>query len=292
MSRADTVARCVVRTFMAIIPDMRTSSAGKTRMASADGRRGDFMTSLAKGLEILAAFEVGHPLGNQELVAITGLPKTTVSRITGTLASLGYLRLDEQSRKYSMGARVLGLGASVQRHIGLLRTARPHMQRLADELDIAVILGARDRTGLVFLEVIHPPRNALTINTDAGSVVPIERTSIGLAYLVAAPVPERVHMLQALRDAHPDDWEDIRGVVERAHKDYRERGFVVSQRGRGGLISGVGVPMVLGSNGVFSFACVGPSIQLSEVRLVQVLGPRLVETVSAIGQAMRATERG
>lgn len=174
---------------MAIIPDMRTSSPGKTRQAGADGRRGDFMTSLAKGLEILAAFEVGHPLGNQELVAITGLPKTTVSRITGTLASLGYLRLDEQSRKYSMGARVLGLGASVQRHIGLLRTARPHMQRLADELDIAVILGARDRTGLVFLEVIHPPRNALTINTDSGSVVPIERTSIGLAYLVAAPCP-------------------------------------------------------------------------------------------------------
>ena len=146
----------------------------------------------------------------------------------------------------------------------------------------------RDRTGLVFLEVIHPPRNELTINTDAGSVVPIERTSIGLAYLVAAPVRERVHMLHALREAHPDNWEDVRGVVERAHKSYRERGFVVSQRGRGGLICGVGVPMVLGPKGIFSFACVGPRIQLPEVRLVQVLGPRLVETVAAIGQAMRA----
>lgn len=277
---------------MGTIPDMRKSSPDKTRTAETDGRRGDFMTSLAKSLEVLTAFEVGHPLGNQELVAITGLPKTTISRITGTLASLGYLRLDEQSRKYVIGARVLGLGASVQRHIGLLRTARPHMQRLADEQDIAVILGARDRTGLVFMEVIHPPRNALTINTDAGSVVPIERTSSGLAYLVAAPVSERVHMLQALRDSHPDDWEAIRNVVERAHKDYRERGFVVSQRGKGGMISGVGVPLVLGTKGVFSFACVGPSIQLPEVRLTQVLGPLLVDMVATIGRAMSIAKSG
>ncbi|UUZ69714.1 helix-turn-helix domain-containing protein [Polaromonas sp. P2-4] len=190
----------------------------KVNAANPESHRPDFVSSLAKGLEVLSAFERGDMLGNQELVSRTGLPKTTVSRLTGTLASLGYLRLDERTRKYMMGTRVLGMGASVQRHIGLQRIARPFMEALAEELDVTVILGARDRSGLVFLELIRPLRNALTVNTDAGSVVPIESTSIGQACLVAAPVTERVRVLEALRRRHPDDWDSVRKTIERARR--------------------------------------------------------------------------
>ncbi len=251
-----------------------------------ESHRPDFVNSLAKGLEVLAVFERGDMLGNQDLVARTGLPKTTVSRLTGTLASLGYLRMDERTRKYMMGARMLGIGASVQRHIGLQRTARPFMETLAQELDITVILGARDRTGLVFLELVRPPRNLLTVNTDSGSVVPIESTAIGLAYLVMAPLTERVRVLESLRRHHPDDWDKVRQNIERAHREYLRQGFVVSQHSAKGTVSGVGVPLVLGSKGVFTFACAGPSFELPLARLTKVLGPRLAETVAKIDCAM------
>ena len=69
--------------------------------------------SLAKGLEILSCFSEGELLGNQQLVELTGLPKATVSRLTSTLVKLGYLQVDPRSRKLAMGARVLGLGVSV-----------------------------------------------------------------------------------------------------------------------------------------------------------------------------------
>ncbi len=252
----------------------------------AESQRPDFVTSLAKGLEVLAVFERGDMLGNLDLVARTGLPKTTVSRLTGTLVTLGYLRLDERSRKYTIGARMLGIGASVQRHIGLQRIARPFMELLAQELDTTVILGARDRTGLVFLELVRPPRNLLTVNTDSGSVVPIASTSIGLAYLVAAPVIERVRLLESLRRHHSKDWEEVRKTIETAHTDYARQGFVVSQHTGKGTVSGVGVPVVLGSKGVYTFACAGPSFELSLARLTKVLGPRLAHTVAKIKNAM------
>ena len=53
----------------------------------------DFITALARGLDVLRCFR-SEPktLGNQELARLTGLPKPTISRITFTLTELGYLR--------------------------------------------------------------------------------------------------------------------------------------------------------------------------------------------------------
>lgn len=254
-----------------------------------DTARPGFVASLAKGLEVLAAFERGDLLGNQELAARTGLPKATVSRLTGTLAALGYLRLDERTRKYRIGARVLGLGASVQRHIGLQRVARPTMEALAQELDLTVILATRERLGMVFLEIVRPPRNVLTVNTDAGSVVRLETTSLGLAYLAAAPVAERVRLLEALQREHPGDWDELRKDVERAHREREQSGFVISQRSHGGALSGVSVPLDLGTKGLFTLTCTGPSQQVTRRRLTQTLGPRLEQAVAEIREALART---
>ncbi len=40
----------------------------------------------------------------------TGLPKATVSRLTFTLAALGYLNYSASQEKYSLGTAVLSLG--------------------------------------------------------------------------------------------------------------------------------------------------------------------------------------
>ena len=63
-----------------------------------------FATTLAHGLDVLAAFRNNPgPLSNAELAAHTGLSRPTVSRLTYTLAQLGYLKRDTKGF-------VLGLG--------------------------------------------------------------------------------------------------------------------------------------------------------------------------------------
>src|SRR6267142_1311194 len=67
-----------------------------------------FVTALARGLEVLASFRHGdRMLGNQELSKRCGLAKSTVSRLTHTLTSLGYLIYVEESAKYSLGTATL-----------------------------------------------------------------------------------------------------------------------------------------------------------------------------------------
>lgn len=248
----------------------------------------DFVQALAKGLEILSAFSGGALLGNQQLVALTGLPKATVSRLTTTLVMLGYLQLDAPSRKLCMGTRVLGMGVTVQREIGLQRIARPFMEALSKDIDLTVSFGTRDRLGLVFLEVVRPPtRTRLVTNTDVGSVLPLASTSIGLAYIVAAPVKERAQILNSLSRRHGDDWPTLRQNIEQAHLEYERLGYVITQRSWGRDVNGVGVPMRLPErHALYAFHCAGPVSQLPMQRIRREIAPKLLKMIHDIREAM------
>lgn len=258
------------------------------------GANRNFVQSLAKGLEILAEFSNGQLLGNQELVAHTGLPKATVSRLTSTLVALGYLRVDPGSRKMRMGARVLSIGASYQRHVALQQVARPWMAQLSEALQMTVSLATRDQLEMVFLEVVKPPPNSIRLvtNTDIGSMMPIACTSIGLAYVVGANVHERSEIVQSLSRQHPKEWPTWRASIERAHQDYERYGFVISQRSWGREVNAVGVPISLREHQlVAAFHCAGPASLHSLPSLRRRIGPRLRDTVHAIEQAMSERAR-
>ena len=88
-----------------------------------------FVTALARGLEVLAAFRPGElALSNQELAKRTGLPKSTVSRLSYTLTRLGYLAQDEASGHYRLGLAVLALGSTVLASYDIRQIAGPLMR--------------------------------------------------------------------------------------------------------------------------------------------------------------------
>ena len=67
-----------------------------------------FARTLANGIDILLAYRPGEALlGNRDFVQRTGLSKSTVARLTHTLAVLGYLRHEAALGKYRLGAPVL-----------------------------------------------------------------------------------------------------------------------------------------------------------------------------------------
>ena len=58
-----------------------------------------FAYTLAKGLEVLRAFDAASPaLGNREIAERTGIGRPTVVRMTRTLALLGYLKYHDPGR--------------------------------------------------------------------------------------------------------------------------------------------------------------------------------------------------
>jgi hypothetical protein len=83
------------RLCLPLAPDARLKNPGhhiemRNAMQEEDDKDRLFVTALARGLQVLAAFRPGESaLSNLEIAKRTGLPKSTVSRLTYTLTTLG-----------------------------------------------------------------------------------------------------------------------------------------------------------------------------------------------------------
>ena len=246
-----------------------------------------FVTALARGLEILRAFTPQRPfLGNQELAASTGLPKPTISRLTHTLTRLGYLTYSERLGKYQLGMRVLALGFAALSNMGVRDVARPLMQELADYANVPVSLGSRDRLNVVYVEHCRSTA-AVTLRLDIGSRLPLATTAMGRALLAALPEGERRYLMGHMARREPEKWPRIQAGIEQAIEDYHTHGFVLSVGDWDRDVSAVGVPFIPSDgSGILAFNCGGPSFLLPRQRLLLDLGPRLVNLVRNVEAAM------
>lgn len=242
-----------------------------------------FVTALARGLEVLRAFQPGDGLlGNQELAERTKLPKPTISRLTHTLTLLGYLEYSGRHEKYALGTPVLALGYAFLSNIGIRKTARPHMQELADYANASVALGNRDRLQMTYLELAHGS-TTVSLRLDVGARIPIQQSALGMAFLHGLPETEREFLISAIQRVEGARWPQTKKRLNTAFKELDQTGFCVSLGNFERTINGVGTALSTGSGGlIYSLNCSGPTFQLTEARLREDIGPRLVHATRNI----------
>ncbi len=170
-----------------------------------------FVSSLARGMSILRAFRAEDKvLGTQALAERTGLHKTTVSRLLGTLTKLGYLRYMPEYGKYAVSNQVLTLGYAALGRFGFGELIRGRMEEIAARGDCVVALSVRDGLDMMFVELIRKP-TAVALHLNVGSRIPLAESAPGRAYLCAAE-PE-------IRDQAFRDLEKLHGAAWKAGKE-------------------------------------------------------------------------
>ena len=238
-----------------------------------------FVTALARGLAILRCFTRNHPvLGNAEIAQRAHLPKPTVSRLTHTLTRLGYLSYSADTGKYALAASVLSLGYAYLATLDVREVARPLMQELADYAQATISLGARDQDHMVYLETCQGSQ-MFQMRMEVGARVPHGSTAMGRAYLCALPEDRRQAAIEHYRKvSRKEDWKDLKAGFDKAIQDYQHYGFCLSLGDWIKDVYAVGVPMVSrdGSR-ILAFNCSGPVFEMTRQRLVQDIGPRLVQ---------------
>ena len=248
----------------------------------------DFITSIARAFSILRAFKRGErALGNKEIAQRTGLPRSSVARITYTLTKLGYLEFLPEEEKYALGIGVLALGQNYLSGNDLREVARPLMQELADYSQATVALGARDGVHMVFLEVCHG-NQLFRLRLEVGERVPRGTTALGRAgYAALSPEDRTKAAARYLQSVKKADWAKVREGLDQAVKDYEKYGFCFSLGDWNKNVFAVGVPM-LSTHGrkAMAFSCFGPAHEMTRARLITDLGPRLIEMRDRVQNAI------
>ena len=255
-----------------------------TGKAPEDARK--FVEALARGLEVLSCF---HPsdryLGNQEISKRTKLPKSTVTRLTYTLAELRYLNFSTTHNKYCLGHAVIGLGYAKLGQMDIRRISRPLMQALAEHTQGSVNLGIRDQLEMIYVDT-YRNTSTFTVQLDVGSQIPIATTSMGRAYLCALPEDERAELMDQIRASDEQNWPAVKEGIEEAMEAYKEFGYCTSLGNWRTEVHAAAVPLVQEDGSIIVFSCSGASFQMSKQIIESDIGPRLLNLVGNVRTAL------
>lgn len=242
--------------------------------------------SLERGLAILSAFTPEHPaLGISDLAQRLSLTRSTTHRYVKTLARLGYLYQDEDTRKYRLGAGVLDLGFSVLGSLELREIVAPHLRRLSDVTGHTSNLAIRDDTDVILIDRTRgrPGRyHHLESSLHVGSRLPSYCSATGKALLAFLPRPDLDELLSRI------------DLVQRASRTITRKNALLTELGEVRR-TGIAVNDEELDNGLRSIAVPVRSRSGEVVAAINVSIPwspvAMSELASQLGPTLQATAR-
>lgn len=248
----------------------------------ADQSDPSFATTLAHGLDVLAAFRNGSgSLSNADLAARTGLSRPTVSRLTYTLAQLGYLKRDGKGR-FQLGLGVLAAAYPVLSALKVRQMARPLMRDFAAYAGGTVSIAMPFGLDFIYVETLRTT-DAVPHVPDVGFTGTMATTAVGRALLSLYTSDEVEAHVARVRAERP---EEADYVLTRTLPDMelcKERGFAVSLGEWRREIFGVAAPLYRTSSGdCLSVNCGIPSFRFSAEQIERECAPRILGLARSI----------
>ena len=167
-------------------------------------------------------------LGNSEIAERTGLPPSTISRLTQTLVLSGFLEHDPVRQAYRLAPTVLCLGHAFKTGSTEIKRAEPLMRKASEKLKLNVGLAVADRLEMVYLESIRYTKNIALRTVAAGQRVPIERTSLGRAWIAKLDLESRRQILLELKNQQIKNWTQIEKEIQEAIESMSNKGYCVA----------------------------------------------------------------
>lgn len=183
--------------------------------------------TVVKSMDLLTLFITRDQLTLNEMVQLSGIPKTSVHRMIGSLEDMGFLRRDQEGR-YSLGLLFLQFGQLVADRLDIRQVALPDMIELRNEIGEAVNLIVKDGREALYIEKIdtlHPVR----LYTKIGRRAPLYAGACSRIILSFLPEEEREQYLQQI-ELTPiargtiTDKEQLRIILEES----RKHGYTIS----------------------------------------------------------------
>lgn len=246
----------------------------------------DFVSSLSRGLSILASFsDTSRKMTLSEVAQVTGMSRATARRFLLTLVKEGYVVTD--GKLFDLTPKVLDLGFSVLSKIGIWDRARPFMERLSEQTGESCTAAILDGLDVVYVAGVQA-HNIISVGITVGSRQSAFYTANGRVLLAAQP-EENWDGIIANARLTP---RTVHSVTNKARfrevlAEVRQNGWaLVDQELELGLLS-IAIPLKYRSGvmaGAINIAV--PSIRATPEDMVQTFLPQLQETAELIQNSL------
>lgn len=160
-------------------PAIEPSAAKRIQAFTGDP---DFMTSLARGLAVVQAFqERKRQLTIAQISHRTQIPRAAVRRCLHTLIKLGYVTHD--GRVYSLLPKVLTLGHAYVSSTPLAVSAQPYLDRMSERLHEACNMATLEGDDILYIARSAITERLISVNLAVGGRLPAYCTSMGRVLL-------------------------------------------------------------------------------------------------------------
>jgi DNA-binding IclR family transcriptional regulator len=242
-----------------------------------DGSKSSLVNAVSRALAILDCFEQAErPLGNQDIALLTGLPKSTISRITRTLTELHYLHFWPDLERYHLGPRVVRLASAFQHANPLPTLIQPALQDLANTTRGTVGLGFVEGLDAVYLQVARGV-SVIVVQVDVGTRMRLLDSALGLALVAGTPDKRRDCILAELKVQEKRRWSESQRRIASAENELAKRGYCTSIGTWNEDINGIAAPFrMVGESTVYAVNIGWPAFFIHEDTIHEVHGPKLL----------------
>jgi len=209
--------------------------------------------SVERALDILDCFGPSQlELSLTDISRRINLAMSTTSRIVGTLEKRGYLVRSEESQRYSLGPKIVQVGALGFSNVNMRRAALPYMRELNKIYDEGVCLYVVQGDARICIECVESSRPLRRV-INVGDRQLLTRGAAGRTLLAYLPEDQRRQLLS--RDPF---------TTEEALAELRSTGYTVSLGEREEGVASIAAPVMNARREVVAaLAMSGPSARFA-----------------------------
>lgn len=121
------------------------------------------VASVDRAIELLLVLEASpREIGVTELSKLLGVQKSTIHNLLQTLLARDIVRQTESGR-FTLGFRLMKLGAAAADRLDIRRIADPVLRELAEVSNEYVLLGVLNRDEVAIIDSVAPPRSTFIV---------------------------------------------------------------------------------------------------------------------------------
>lgn len=240
--------------------------------------------AVSHALDLLEQFHDDvDELGVTELSKRLKLHKNNVFRLLATLESRGYIEQNKATENYRLGLKALELGQTFIKQMGLLRQAKPILEKIVDGCNETAYVAIFKEGYIVYLDVVETNLTVRVVSR-VGSRMPAYCTAAGKVHLAFMSDEEVEEILPAreFKSYTPNTITD-RETLRTQLRQVAEKGFALDDEELDLGVRCVAAPIRDYTRRIVGAISVsGPTMRLEDSRIEKEIIPLVLESAEEL----------